>query len=150
MSNFVSALKTEVLRLARKEVRKEIEGLKKSSANHRKEIAELKRRIEALGKGEGRRAAKAVVEAVEGGEKETKLRFSAKGFATHRKKLGISAAEAAELIGVSAQSVYGWETGRSKPRRSQSAAIAAFRKMGKREIKKRLGSAAEKTETAAE
>jgi DNA-binding transcriptional regulator YiaG len=35
---------------------------------------------------------------------------------------------------VSAQSVYHWETGKSRPRASQLLLIAKVRKMGKREV----------------
>jgi len=42
------------------------------------------------------------------------------------------------LLGVSAQSIYHWETGKTKPRQSQLAAIAAVRKMGKREAMAQL------------
>jgi DNA-binding transcriptional regulator YiaG len=42
------------------------------------------------------------------------------------------------MLGVSAQSVYHWETGKNKPRTSQLAAIAAVRKMGKRDVAEKL------------
>lgn len=60
------------------------------------------------------------------------------GFAALRKKLGISAAEMGKLLGVSAQSVYHWESGKTKPRASQLQAIAAVRKMGKRAVAAKL------------
>jgi len=66
------------------------------------------------------------------------LRFRVGGFASLRKKLGLSAAEMGKLVGVSAQSVYHWETGKSRPRASQLASIAAVRKLGKREVAARL------------
>jgi DNA-binding transcriptional regulator YiaG len=43
-----------------------------------------------------------------------------------------------KLLGVSAQSVYHWETGKSKPRKSQLLAISAVRKMGKRDVTAKL------------
>jgi len=39
---------------------------------------------------------------------------------------------------VSAQSVYHWEAGKSRPRAAQLTAIAAVRKLGKREVLSRL------------
>jgi DNA-binding transcriptional regulator YiaG len=42
------------------------------------------------------------------------------------------------LVGVSAQTIYNWEGGTTRPRAEQLAAIAAVRKMGKREVKARL------------
>ena len=44
----------------------------------------------------------------------------------------------AALLGVSAQTVYNWESGNSRPSKLQMARIAAVRKMGKRELRERL------------
>jgi len=71
-------------------------------------------------------------------EPESALRFRADGFKTLRQKLGLSAEQTGKLLGVSGQSVYAWETKRSSPRRAQLPAIAALRKMGKREAAARL------------
>ncbi|MFM7011734.1 MAG: helix-turn-helix domain-containing protein [Betaproteobacteria bacterium] len=146
MSTFANQLKSEISRLAKKEVRAETQALKKASAQYRGEIAALKRRIAGLeaqikkqSKGAGR------AKAVETSEEEggTALRFRVAGFAALRKKLGISAAEMGSLLGVSAQSVYHWETGKTKPRASQLAAISAVRKMGKRAVAAKLGQSSE-------
>ena len=140
MPNIASILKDEILRLARKEVRIEIEGLKKASAKFRSDISDLKRRVAVLEKHQARsdrkNAQKATTEP-EGGE-SIRFRFSAKRFAAQRQKLGLSAGDMGTLIGVSAQTVYNWEAEKSRPRQSQLVAIAALRKMGKREIKARL------------
>ena len=140
MSTFANQLKSEISRLAKKEVRAEVQALKKASTAYRGEIAALKRRIaglesqvKKLGKGAGRAK---VVSAEEGSTEG--LRFRVAGFASLRKKLGISAAEMGRLLGVSAQSVYHWENGKTKPRASQLAAIAAVRKMGKRDVAAKL------------
>ena len=66
------------------------------------------------------------------------LRFSAKGFGAKRQQLGLSAADAGRLLGVSPLSVYKWEGEKAHPRASQLPAIAAFRKLGKRAAAKRL------------
>lgn len=146
MSTFANQLKSEISRLAKKEVRAETQALKKASAQYRGEIAALKRRIANLesqikkqAKGAGR--VKAVVAAEEEGG--TGLRFRVAGFAALRKKLAISASEMGKLLGVSAQSVYHWETGKTKPRASQLAAISAVRKMGKRDVAALLGHSSE-------
>lgn len=61
------------------------------------------------------------------------IRISAKGLASQRKRLGLSAAEMGVLLGVSGQSVYKWEQGTTRPRAGQMPAIAALRKMGRKE-----------------
>ena len=58
MPNIASVLKDEILRLARKEVRRELEGLKKASAQYRSDIAALKRQVIALEKQQARIAKK--------------------------------------------------------------------------------------------
>jgi len=134
MSTFANQLKSEISRLAKKETRAETQALKKATAQYRTEIAALKRRMAALEvqlKKLGKQSAKAI-KANAFDEEPSGLRFRAGGFATLRKKLGLSAADMGKLIGVSAQSVYHWETGKTKPRASQLQAIAAVRKMGKR------------------
>ena len=57
-----------------------------------------------------------------------------------RKRLGISQADLAKLLGVSGQSVYQWEkkTGRLTLRGNTKSAIVDVRKLGKRDAKRRL------------
>lgn len=76
------------------------------------------------------RAAPAEHEAEESAAND--LRFRAKGFGAHRKRLGLSAAQAGALIGVSGQTIYHWEAGKAKPRASQMERIAALRKLSKK------------------
>jgi len=58
--------------------------------------------------------------------------------ANNRKRLGLSAADFGRLVGATGQSVYAWETGRSKPRGKYLEAIAALRGIGKREVAEKL------------
>ena len=140
MTNIAVHLKNEISRVARKEFREETVVLKKAASAARSEIASLKRRIAAL-----EAAIKLLTKAqskspqVEAeGASPRGLRFKASGFVALRKKLDLSAAEMAKLIGVSAHSVYHWEAGKSRPRASQLAAIAEVRKLGKKSAAARL------------
>lgn len=146
MSSFADQLKSEIARIARKEVRAETKALKKANAQYRADIAALKRKLAELeralarqAKAGGKAAARAAV--TEDEADTPNLRFRVAGFANLRKKLGLSAAEMGQLLGVSAQSVYHWETGKTRPRASQLAAIAAVRHLGKREVTARLAAA---------
>ena len=145
MSNFAAQLKTEISRIAKKETRAQAAVLKKAQATHRAEIADLKRRIaslEAVVRRLGKTPALATPPAKQEDEPQG-LRFRADGFASLRKKFGVSAAQMALLLGVSNQSVYHWETGKSKPRAAQLQAIAAVRKLGKKEVTQRLAAHAQ-------
>ena len=137
MANFASLLRDEILRLARKEVRNELEGIKKTSARYRSEIAELKRRVDRLEKNQNRPEKKSGKNPslLESQESTTKIRFSARRLAAQRQKLGLTAAQMGALVGVSAQTIYNWEAERSRPRQAQLIAIAALRGMGKKQIK---------------
>ena len=140
MPNIASILKAEISRVARKEVRGEVAGLKKAVSAYRVEIAALKRRSQALEQ-ELRRLGKAVPQAapVEATESSTqKIRFSAKGFTSQRQRLGLSAHDCGLLIGASGQSVYNWESGKARPQTKHLAAIAALKTMGKKEAAARL------------
>lgn len=147
MPNLASALKDEVTRLARKELRGETGALKKASARHRSEIAGLKRRVSLLEQQVGR-LARLAAKGEASGNAATKsaaegpsLRFSAAGLKKLREKRGLSAAALGTLLGVTAQTVYNWESGTTRPGREQLAALAAARVLGKREIARRLEAA---------
>lgn len=142
MPNIASLLKAEIARVARKQVRTEIEGLRSASSQYRTAIAALKKRVQSLERElaqvrRGRGAAPAAAQDEESGD-GPRLRFRSGGFASLRRKLGISAADTAKLLNVTAQTVYAWEAGRTRPRQSQLQAIAELRKLGKREVQRRL------------
>jgi DNA-binding transcriptional regulator YiaG len=140
MPNIATVLKQEITRLARREVNSQTKVIRKASAQYRRDIAQLKRQVAALSKQvtylEGReqkRASKGVSKASTEGR-----RFSSRGVKAHREKLGLSAADYASLVGVSAQTIYNWEYGKSKPRDEQLGSLVAVRDLGKREALKQL------------
>lgn len=142
--NIAGLLKSEIVRLARKELKSELEAVRKSISAHRSALAKLKREIDtlqrqlkALRKGAGRVQAKADA----AGDQGSRPRFSAKGLASHRQRLGFSREQYGALLGVSGQSVYKWERGEARPRQAQLLSIAAARGLGKREALARLESA---------
>ncbi len=140
MANIATILKQEIARVARKEARADTQQLKKASAHYRSDIAALKRRIAALEKLVGRlgkAAAKSTLVAMTD-EPASSFRFSASGLQAQRKRLGLSASEAGLLLGVSDQSVYKWENGKTRPRASQFASIAALRSLNKKQAAARL------------
>ncbi|MBN8745881.1 MAG: hypothetical protein J0I65_00035, partial [Variovorax sp.] len=118
MTNIASALKAEIARVARKEIRAEIEGLKKASAQQRTVIAQLRRELALLQKAlkEGQRLAAAQARAAGRASSSsepvgsieddgTPRRFSAKRLAAHRTKLGLSAADYGKLVAISGATI---------------------------------------------
>ena len=100
-------------------------------------IADLEHRIEELRETIAARKRRAQAKA-KAKEKPPGPRFSAVWLASHREKLGLSAADYAKLVGVSGLTIYNWEKGRSKPRRAQLEALAGVRGMGRREALAKL------------
>lgn len=142
MPNIATVLKAEIARVARKEIRSETVQLRQAVNASRKEIAALKRRLAELERQAKKlsraRAPVAVRDEEAAGEGGTRLRFSASALAKQREKLGLSTAKFAALIGVSPASIHNWESGVSRPRQAQLAAIAKVRGLGKREALARV------------
>ena len=142
MPNIGALLKAEIARLSKREIRKEMVGVKRASAVYRREIAALKREVTVL----QRKSAVLERHASQAANNKTSelpdrpIRFVAKGLRSLRNRLGMSAGQLAIVLGVSAQSVYNWETRKAAPRKEQLAAISALRGMGKREAQSRLAS----------
>ena len=133
MPNIASVLKSEISRIARKEVRSETQTLKKAVITHRSEIAALKRRAAELEQ-QLRRATKNMVRAAPPPISEDSgrpPRVSAKAIASVRRRLGLSAEGFGRLLGASGQSVYNWEAGKAKPRTKHLVKIASLRRVGK-------------------
>jgi DNA-binding transcriptional regulator YiaG len=145
MPNIATLLKTEISRVARKELRGETSALKKALSTQRSEIAALKRRAQALEqqlRRLSRASAKSATAPEPGPPAGAPTRFSAKGLASQRRRLGLSAAECGLLVGTSAQSIYNWEAGKVRPRAKHLAAIAALRQLGRRQAAAHLASLA--------
>lgn len=141
MTNLASTLKQEIARIARKEARAVVEPMRKQVAAQRRDLAavkrerdELKRTLSRIGRDARRPAPRA--EAIE--EPTTTIRYSADGLAKLRKRLALSQGAFGLLAGVSAQSVYNWERGATRPRPPQLVRIAEIRAMGKREAAQAL------------
>jgi DNA-binding transcriptional regulator YiaG len=144
MANLGAMLKEEITRLSRKEARKQVEPVRKAAASHRSDIAALKRQIALLQrqlKSVGRVGARAETPSTEA----TPTRFVAKGLPSLRSRLGLSQGDFGKLAGVSTQSIYNWEHGKSVPRKAQLAVLAGLRGLGKREAQERLQQLASKT-----
>lgn len=143
MTDITKILRTEISRLARKEVRSEIESLKKTSAQQRSAIADLRRQIDVLNRhlrqlGKGIPAPGRQSTTAEPAEDGPARRFSPTRLAAHRAKLGLSATAYGKLAGVSGQSITNWEAGMTRPRPAQLQGLIAVRGLSRREADARL------------
>ena len=154
MPNIAVVLREEIGRLSRREIRKATESTKKATNEHRRAIAALKthvaqltRQVSALNR-TLTRSQPGSTAGGDNGSQNRKFRFVAKGLRANRNRLGLSAQEFGKLVGVSANSVYAWESGTTTPRKQQVVKIAALRSLGKREVAKRLDAARTSKTTA--
>lgn len=139
MANIASVLKAEMARIARKEVRTEIDSLKKTATNLRTQVSSLRFELLALQK-QVKELAKQTRSSPPRAESNSQIRhrFTAKGFASMRARLGISAENMGRLVGATGAAIHNWETGAAFPRPKYQDAIFALRGKGKREIKNML------------
>lgn len=141
MPNIASVLKQEIARIARKEARAQTSGLKRASVQYRRnisalrsQVANLERRLAVVSKSRPQNSAGAE-------DLGNKPRFVPKGLRSLRKRLGLTIAELAGLLGVSSQSIYNWERRITRPRAEQLKMLGELRSMGKREVTRRLQAA---------
>jgi DNA-binding transcriptional regulator YiaG len=140
MPNIATVLKEEIVRLARREARAQTSALKKASAQYRRDIAEMKRRLSDLQRKvtplekQVLKTIPSPAAPVESG----RVRFTARGLRSLRRRLGLSAPEYGKLIGVTGQTIRSWEHESSSPRKRQMAQIASIRRLGKRAARARL------------
>lgn len=133
--NLNKILAETISKTAAKAVRKPVAGLRRDVAMLKREVADLKRLVKALG-----RQAPAAVRTEAEGQEPPNIRPSAKMVLALRKKLGLTQAQLASLVGVSNLTVSKWETadGRLHMRGPALAGFARVRAMGKREAKKAM------------
>ena len=141
MPNLAAAIKDTIRRLARKEIKAETGKTKQAVTQYRRDIAKLKRQIQAQEKEiaslkvrEGKRLGQP--QAAE--EPANTVRFSARSVRAQRARTGLSAADYGKLVGVSGLTIYSWEHGKSRPRKAQLARLVAVRGIGRREATKKL------------
>ena len=151
MPNVASILKQEISRVARKEAKSFFKTLPGSMGSLKKTVSEQKKRISVL---EAKIAkfekilAKDSKIALPKPEELEHSRLGAKNIVKLRKKLELTRAEMAKLVGASTNSVFLWENGKATPRAAAKAKIIALRGLGKREIKKLLAGLDAKKEAA--
>ena len=141
MTTLAIALKDEIRRVARKEIKAQTGRTARAVAQYRREIARLKRQqrehekkiafLEA-------QTRKTIHSPAAVAELNGDARFSARSVKAQRDRTGLSAADYAKLVGVSSLTIYNWEHNKTRPRQEQFAALIALRGLGKREAQGKL------------
>jgi DNA-binding transcriptional regulator YiaG len=134
-------LKSEILRLAKKQVRatclplaRDVRQLKRTVSALCKAIAVLSRLgAELRAERQAQRAKLAVAP-----EEVKEARLSPLLIKKIRARLSITQGVLATLVGVSTSAVGAWEYGKAKPEGHNREALVALRKLGKREVQKIL------------
>jgi len=144
MSNLMSALKYEVVRLSRKEAKAAADPLRKPAVAARTALADLKRRVKAL-EGECKRLQALLAkcpqpESPEPAASTKKLRITARNVKCLRRRLGLTPPAFAKLLGVTAKWVYIYEN-KAGPLKMHAPTLSAFiaaRGMKAGEAKRRI------------
>ncbi len=137
MGKMESAIRDEISRLARREIRKAVGPLLKERARLKGQIADLKKAVQDVEKSvaplvRDRKASRSKLRATD--EEAQAARLSPGLIRKLRKRLGLSQEELGLLADVTRGAVVGWEMGRSRPSAASRSAIVALRKLGKREV----------------
>lgn len=140
MSNLVAALKAEIARLARKEAKALNQRTADLARANRQDLREIKRSLQDIERVVRRLDSQAPTSGPAPAPTASRpegvpegFRYSVRSLKSQRRRLKLSAAQYAELLGVSMQTVYNWEQDKARPRNSQMARIVELRNMGRRQ-----------------
>ena len=141
MGKLGANIKSEIVRLAKREIRKtlvplgrDVRLLKSTVSQARKAVLLLERLAAQQQKELEKR--KVPLEATP--EEVKKSRFSPRLVRSLRKHLGISQKELAILCGVTVGAVHMWESGKFRPKDEKKALIVGLRKLNRRDVTKLL------------
>lgn len=143
MPDVKQVLQDEIKRLAKKEVKQSVLPLIRTIGELKRKIALLEKALNASEKKNAILTAEKVVPAAVNTEetadkKGKKNRFNGKRIIRLRKRLHLSQAELAEMVGVNMFSVSHWELGKNIPRQAQQEKLALIRSMPKKELREKL------------
>ncbi|MFB3885102.1 MAG: helix-turn-helix domain-containing protein [Thermodesulfobacteriota bacterium] len=141
MGKLEGIIKEEIVRLAKKEVRKISVPLAKDVWLLKSTLWKLRRTVSSLERLTAQQASelKKSRTPLEASSEEVKgSRFSPRLIRSLRKRLGISQKELATLAGVTVGAIHQWESGTFVPRAQKKSVLVALRKLGRREVRNLL------------
>ena len=149
MGKVESSIKSEILRLAKKQVRGVFLPLKREVWKMRLKLSDLSKNFafldrltrEQIRQGENKKSK------LEASVEEVKAsRLTPERISNLRRRLGLSQRELAFLTGVTVGAVGLWEKGKFRPNVHKKAVLVALRKLTKRDVRKILTERREETE----
>lgn len=141
MPKIENILKSEIIRLAKKEVKAASRPLASEVRAMKKKFSALSKKFSLLqrwGKDKMRQEEEKKAQLKVSTDEVKKSRFTPARIKNLRLKLGLSQRELGILTGATLGAVGGWESGRFVPRKDKKAAMLALKKLGKREVRKVL------------
>ena len=141
MGKVEEAVRSAIMRVVNRELRGSVVPLTRDVRELKRVVASLARSVAQLEKmaAEQARTAQQELSRLEAPEEEVETaRFSPRLIGALRRRLKLTQGELGAVLGVSANSVQAWETGRSAPRGANRASLVALRKLGRREVKQIL------------
>ena len=144
MPNMMTALKAEIVRLARKEIKGELAPVKRVSVAKRGLIASLRRQVNAMQKDLNalKKAVPAPAKtALERAAPEGRFWITGQGVKALRKRLGLTQAAFGKLAGVTSNAVVKWEgtQGKIGLRKATAGKLQEIRGMKKRDLAGMMG-----------
>jgi DNA-binding transcriptional regulator YiaG len=134
-------IKSEIVRLAKREMRNTFVPLRRDVWLLKSTVSQLRKTVLALERfaayqQKELKKRKIPLEATP--EEVKKSRFSPRLIQSLRKHLGISQKELAILAGVTVGAVHLWEKGKFKPKDEKKSVMVGLRKLGRRDVRKLL------------
>jgi DNA-binding transcriptional regulator YiaG len=141
MGKLEGIIKSEIVRLAKREIRKISVPLGRDVRLLKNTVSQLRKTVLALERFAARRESELKKEKVllEATPEEVKVsRFSPRLIRSLRKRLGITQKELAILAGVTVGAIHQWESGIFEPRAQKKGVLIALRKLSRREVRELL------------
>jgi DNA-binding transcriptional regulator YiaG len=149
MGKVESSIKSEILRLAKREVRGAVLPLKREVWRMRLKLSNLSKSfgyLDRMTRDQIRQEESKKLKLEASTEEVKASRFTAERIRNLRKKLDISQRELAALTGVTVGAVGLWEKGKFRPNVNKKAVLVALRKLRKRDVRKILAEKGGETE----
>jgi len=141
MGKLEGIIKSEILRLAKREIRKISVPLGKDVRLLKSTVSQLRKTVVGLERFAAQQESQLRKEKVllEAPPEEVKVsRFSPRLIRSLRKHLGITQKELAILAEVTVGAIHQWESGIFVPRAQKKSVLVALRKLGRREVRRLL------------